>query len=41
MDQLGERRRFLQRRQILPLEVFDGGDAQAIVLGQADADSRG
>jgi hypothetical protein len=33
--------RVLQRRQILPLQVFDGGDAQAVVIGQAAADFDG
>jgi hypothetical protein len=41
MDQLAQRRRFLQRRQILPLQVFDRGNAQAVIIGQAAADFDG
>jgi hypothetical protein len=35
--QLGQRRRFLQRRQILPLQVLDGGNPQRVVLGEVVA----
>ena len=37
MNQLGQCRRFLQRREILPLQIFDGGDAQCVVLGEVVA----
>jgi hypothetical protein len=37
VNQLGQRRRFFQRRHVLPLQVFDGGDAQRLVLGQVVA----
>ena len=30
--------RFLQRRQILPLQILDGGNAQRVVLGEVVAD---
>lgn len=34
MNELGERRSFLKRGQVLPLQVLDGGNVQRIVLGQ-------
>ena len=38
VNQLGQRRRFLQRRHVLPLQILDGGDAQRVVLGEVVAD---
>ena len=37
MYQLGQRSRFLQRREILPLQVLDGGNPQRVVLGEVVA----
>ena len=41
VDQLGQRRRFLQRAQILPLQVFDGGNAQRSSLDSSARISTG
>ena len=37
MNQLGQRSRFLQRREILPLQILDGGNPQRVVLGEVVA----
>ena len=37
MNQLGQRPGFLQRRQILPLQILDRGDPQRVVLGEVVA----
>ena len=37
MNQLGQRPRFLQRREILPLQILDGGNPQRVVLGEVVA----
>ncbi len=37
MNQLGQRSRFLQRREILPLQILDGGNTQRVVLGEVVA----
>ena len=37
VNQLGQRRRFFQRRHVLPLQILDGGDAQRLVLGEVVA----